>query len=432
MSRFTNLIVSPIYRDRLAVALTRIYSDESYLNLIKRPHFLGEALVHLGRLDEAKKLAKSTRKILKSEFLSKLIIYTATNLTNRLYKLIEIIKKHSGEEELTDDLVLSTIYTGSERLIKILYDHVKSSELKNTGFSKKEEKIANEIYLAYVLNQINLLRLEYPSKGVVNLVKEILSKKISRPSKMAYLSILISYLSRYEPVKMNQPYMRLLETLKMKIEPLEALSIPIIFSNLMVAGKYKTANRVLTRFIDVLLGDLEFDFNEILTILSQNSEMSGLKRISRTDDITNKFIWLTIKKYRVSEALLQFARSLKDLLKLRFSINLNKIEELAAAGLILTSNIAFLEVLLQTWIRQGYIDLAEEEIKRKLNEIKEREILEDFFYSLGAIYANKFSKEIRNTLEDILLKKKWKKSYIEGFIDGLYYESLTTHPIFLK
>ncbi len=425
----TDLNVSSKYRDRLLVALTRIYSNEDYLDSIKNPFLLGEALVHLGRIDEAKDVVKNRRKILSENLLSALIIYATAGLNNRLLKLIESGKQKLGFGKLIDKLELSTIYTGSNLLLEFLYNNTIKYKPKDIQLSKSELKNSSELSLAHYLSRINMLSSSPLMQFILDIVNERLTMKIPNSIKLAYLSIKTLCFSRYNKDKVSDAYNQLIKKLKKRGSHLDMFSYPIVIVNLLAAGKEEGVKLLLPKFLDALLWNIDKDVNYLLINALNYLEKPETKHNYKLYDT---LYWLTERKYIAIDILVTFAIYLNDLLKIKDNINLNKIEELVSAGLILTSNMMFLRALIQTWIRQGYVDLAEEKIKAVLKETRDEFNLEEFFRILGGIYANRFSKKMRSSIEDIILAKKRKKRYLESFINELYYETMTIYPLKLK
>lgn len=426
MSKLIKFDIPTLYRDRLIVALTRITQSEKYLHLIKNPYYIGEALIHLGKVNDAKRIVESKRKIPKHAYLSGLILYAMTDQNDKLLQLSRNIKRDYDAETLVEYLKQTAIYTGSNTALKILYDEIKyfKPDIKNLpGSSLKELK---EVYLANTLNMIHLLRLESPIKGIIDIINQILSEEQSQFSRMAFLSMLTSHYSRWNQMKMNQPYNELTRMLKERPRVAEATFIPIIFTNLMIAGKSEEADRVIKRLLNILtrgiVSRIDKFTNGITTLTSleeQKKEKNDL--LSR---IIKDYQYLITAKYRIASILFLLLVNLQNLVRLELPVDLKRIEELVAAGTILTSDIEFVELLFQIWIKQGYQDLVEEEIRETVRGLRDEDALEAFFYGLGKIYANRRAGRIRNVIEKILTKRKRKEKFIKTFIDGLYTETL--------
>jgi len=431
MSQLIKLDIPSPYKDRLAVALTRINQNEKYLHLIKDPYYLSEALIHLGKIDDAKRIIELKRKIPKHAYLSSLIFYIMMNQSSKLLQLMRIIKKHQGTETLIEYLKQTTVYTGSSTALRILYDQAKHIELDIKSIPKSHLKEIKEGYLANILNTVHLLRLESPIKGILDIINQTLNEEISPPFRMVCLSMLTSYYSRWDPIKMNQPYNELIEMLQGKPRLAEAPFIHIIFANLMASGKNDEAGNVLRRLVNILTQGIKKridKFVKMTNILSSSKKQKAVDE-NLISSIANEYAYLMAVKQRIMSIFILLLGTLQNLVRVEIPINLERIEELAAAGIILTSDIEFVEPLFQTWIKQGYHDLAEEEIKETIRRLKDEDTLEAFFHSLGKIYANKQAGRIRNTIEKILIKRKRKETLIKAFIDALYTETLYIYKI---
>ena len=184
MSQLIKLDIPSPYKDRLAVALTRINQNEKYLHLIKDPYYLSEALIHLGKIDDAKRIIELKRKIPKHAYLSSLIFYIMMNQSSKLLRLMRIIKKHQDTETLIECLKQTTVYTGSSTALRILYDQAKHIELDIKSIPKSHLKEIKEGYLANILNTVHLLRLESPIKGILDIINQTLNEEISPPFRM--------------------------------------------------------------------------------------------------------------------------------------------------------------------------------------------------------------------------------------------------------
>jgi len=428
MSKLIKLDIPAPYRDRLAVALTRITQSDKYLHLIKNPYYKSEALVHLGKVDDAKRIIESKRRIPTHAYLSGLIIYIMMHQHDKLSQLVGTIKRNHDAETLIEYLKQTAIYTGSSTVLKTLYDQAKQikPDINLPSSSLKEIK---EVYLANILNAVHLLRLESPIKGILDIINQILSEETSRFSRMAFLSMLTSYYSKWNHMKMNQAYNKLKEILSERPKSTEAVFIPIIFSNLMVAGKSEEADKVLKRFVSILTRGIVSRMDRFMKGIAVSASLEGRKKEENDllSGIIKEYPYLIAAKYRIASIFFLLLENLQNLVRLEMPINLKRIEELAVAGTILTSDIEFMEILFQIWIKQGYHDLVEEEITETIKGLRNEDTLEAFFHCLGKIYANKQAGRVRNTIEKILIKRKGK--FIKTFIDGLYAETLYVYKI---